>query len=151
MTVNFTQKGIEVMKQAVAADNSKDYETALRLYISGIDYFMTSLKCEFHGGCDHLLRSDGLSDEKNERSKEMIRVKIKEYMDRVDYLKTSIANPQPKKPAAVAGAGGGAGDDDDDGEKKKLQGALEGNLTLNSRHPHAQHILQGPLSERNQM
>jgi len=47
-------------------------------------------------------------------------------MDRVDYLKTSIANPQPKKPAAVAGAGGGAGDDDDDGEKKKLQGALEG-------------------------
>jgi hypothetical protein len=46
MSTNFTQKGIEMMKQAVAADQAENYDEALRLYMTGIDYFMTGLKCE---------------------------------------------------------------------------------------------------------
>lgn len=106
MATSMTQKGIEIMKQAVAADEGKNYEQAIKLYLTGIDYFMTGLKYE-----------------KNERSKEMIRSKIGEYMDRVEHLKKALSDPPEKKAAKASSGGNGDGPDD---EKKAFQGALEG-------------------------
>eukprot|EP00299_Pterocystis_sp_00344_P011054 c509_g1_i2.p1 GENE.c509_g1_i2~~c509_g1_i2.p1 ORF type:complete len:321 (+),score=84.42 c509_g1_i2:37-999(+) len=103
----FIPKGIELVNQAVAADEKKDYNEAIRLYISGIDYFMTGLKYE-----------------KNEKSREMVRNKISEYLARVEYLKEAVKNPPQAK---ATPATGGKGDPDDlNAEKKKLMSALEG-------------------------
>nr|BBJ00880.1 vacuolar protein-sorting-associated protein 4 variant 2 [Raphidocystis contractilis] len=106
MTTSITQKAIEIMKQAVEADNNGHYEEAIKLYLQSIEHFMTGLKYE-----------------KSEKSKEMVRNKVQEYMDRVDYLKQALKNPK-KKASAV----GGGGKDPDDGndEKRKFQQAIEG-------------------------
>eukprot|EP00300_Choanocystis_sp_HF-7_P002134 c11666_g1_i2.p1 GENE.c11666_g1_i2~~c11666_g1_i2.p1 ORF type:complete len:427 (+),score=120.28 c11666_g1_i2:45-1325(+) len=116
MTTNFTQKGIEIMKAAVQADNDKDYEKAVQLYLSGIEHFMISLKYE-----------------KNEKSKERIRAKVHEYIERVEHLKSMLSGDAPKKKAAATG-GGPSKDDDDD--KKKFQSALEGAIVREKPNVH---------------
>jgi vacuolar protein-sorting-associated protein 4 len=73
--------------------------------------------------------------EKNARSKDMIKAKAAEYMDRAEKLKNHLASEgDKKKPAAVgsngkvsSGSGNGKGDgEEEDAEAKKLRGALAG-------------------------
>ncbi|KAK5140125.1 Vacuolar protein sorting-associated protein 4, partial [Oleoguttula sp. CCFEE 6159] len=78
--------------------------------------------------------------EKNAKSKEMIRAKVAEYMERAEKLKNHLADNDKdnrKKPSAVGangkvsgGGGKGKGGDEDsdeiDPESKKLRGALAG-------------------------
>lgn len=40
------QKAIDLVKQATEADNTGDYETALKYYESGVEHFLHALKCE---------------------------------------------------------------------------------------------------------
>jgi vacuolar protein-sorting-associated protein 4 len=40
----FLPQAIELVSQAIAADNSGDFEKALNLYKRSLDYFMTGLK-----------------------------------------------------------------------------------------------------------
>ena len=72
--------------------------------------------------------------EKNPKSKEMIRQKTGEYMERAEKLKNHLADQDSKRKPAAVGAngkstnGGGKGTDEDgeDAESKKLRGALAG-------------------------
>lgn len=118
---DFLGRAIETVKKAIEQDTAGEYEKAYQQYYQALELFMLALKWE-----------------KNAKSKEMIRAKAAEYMERAEKLKNHLAeqeNPDRKKPAAMGangkasnGGGKGKGDDDDDQdpESKKLRGALAG-------------------------
>ena len=84
MNNNFIPKGMEIIRQAVECDNNDKLIEALSLYKQGLEYFMTGLKYV-----------------KNEKSKEAIKIRMIEYMDRAEEIKKVIEqrknNPQKKK------------------------------------------------------
>lgn len=41
------QKAIDLVTKATEEDRNKNYEEALKLYESGIEYFLHALKCKF--------------------------------------------------------------------------------------------------------
>ena len=118
---DFLGRAIDVVKKAIENDTSGEYEKAYQLYYQALELFMLALKWE-----------------KNAKSKEMIRTKASEYMERAEKLKNHLAETDKsskKKPAAVGSNGkvsgsGGKGKDDEDEEQdpdaKKLRGALAG-------------------------
>lgn len=119
---DFLGRAIDVVKKAIEDDKNGEYEKAYQLYYQALELFMLALKWE-----------------KNAKSKEMIRTKASEYMERAEKLKNHLADQDKgnkKKPAAVgsngkvSGSGGKGKDDEDDGEQdpeaKKLRGALQG-------------------------
>ncbi|KAI9677746.1 MAG: Vacuolar protein sorting-associated protein 4 [Trizodia sp. TS-e1964] len=121
---DFLGRAIEVVKKAIENDTAGEYEKAYQLYYQSLELFMLALKWE-----------------KNPKSKEMIRGKVAEYMERAEKLKNHLAeaDPSTRKKASAVGANGkvasgsgklGKKDDDDsselDPEAKKLQGALAG-------------------------
>ncbi|KAL6703441.1 Vacuolar protein sorting-associated protein 4 [Coniothyrium glycines] len=120
---DFLGRAIETVKKAIDTDTAGEYEKAYQLYYSALELFMLALKWE-----------------KNQKSKEMIRGKVAEYMERAEKLKQHLNQNDAsnrKKPAAMGsngksagGSGKGAGGDDDEGEQdadsKKLRGALAG-------------------------
>ncbi|KAK5114365.1 Vacuolar protein sorting-associated protein 4 [Meristemomyces frigidus] len=117
---DFLGRAIDVVKKAIEQDTSGDYEKAYQTYYQALELFMLALKWE-----------------KNAKSKEMIRSKAGEYMDRAEKLKNHLADQDKgnkRKPAAMGSNGtsaGGSGkaneeDEDADPESKKLRGALAG-------------------------
>ena len=118
---DFLGRAIDVVKRAIEDDKAGEYEKAYQLYYQALELFMLALKWE-----------------KNAKSKEMIRTKASEYMERAEKLKNHLADADKgtkKKPAAVGSngkvsGGGGKGKDDEDEEldpdAKKLRGALQG-------------------------
>lgn len=120
---DFLGRAIDTVKKAIELDTAADYEKAYQQYYSALELFMLALKWE-----------------KNAKSKEMIRTKAAEYMERAEKLKNHLAatdGSSRKKPAAVGANGkvsngSGKGDSkDEDGEDqdpdaKKLRGALAG-------------------------
>eukprot|EP00741_Cyanophora_paradoxa_P007363 tig00001126_g7122.t1 len=122
MENSFIPQAIELVKEAVQLDQAKQYEEALGKYTHAISYFMTGLKYE-----------------KNERSKESIRSKVKEYMSRAEQIKEMLAtgripvadaNGQASKPHGEkkggAGGGGSSGGDENEEERSKFKNALNG-------------------------
>lgn len=115
---DFLGRAIDTVKKAIENDNDGEYEKAYQMYYSALELFMLALKWE-----------------KNPKSKEMIRSKAGEYMDRAEKLKNHLAEDR-KKPSAVGangkvaqGNGKGGKEDDDNGEDaeaKKLRSALQG-------------------------
>ncbi|KAJ6019197.1 hypothetical protein N7499_009644 [Penicillium canescens] len=115
---DFLGRAIDTVKKAIENDNDGEYEKAYQMYYSALELFMLALKWE-----------------KNPKSKEMIRAKAGEYMDRAEKLKNHLAEDR-KKPSAVGangkvaqGSGKGGKEDDDNGEdaeSKKLRSALQG-------------------------
>ena len=87
-----------MVKKAIESDTAQDYEKAYHLYYSALELFMLALKWE-----------------RNPKSKEMIRTKAGEYMERAEKLKQHLADSDKgnrKKPAAVGSNGkvlGGSG------------------------------------------
>ncbi|KAK2808395.1 Vacuolar protein sorting-associated protein 4 [Emmonsiellopsis sp. PD_5] len=118
---DFLGRAIDTVKKAIEHDNAGEYEKAYQTYYSALELFMLALKWE-----------------KNPKSKEMIRAKTGEYMERAEKLKNHLAgNDNRKKPSAVgangkvahgSGKGGGKEDDDEDADAKKLRGALAGSI-----------------------
>ncbi|CEL07456.1 P-loop containing nucleoside triphosphate hydrolase protein [Aspergillus pseudodeflectus] len=116
---DFLGRAIDTVKKAIESDNEGEYEKAYQLYYSALELFMLALKWE-----------------KNPKSKEMIRAKAGEYMDRAEKLKNHLAQQDSrKKPSAVGANGkvsqgsGKGGKDDEEGEdadSKKLRSALAG-------------------------
>ncbi|KAH6677403.1 P-loop containing nucleoside triphosphate hydrolase protein [Halenospora varia] len=117
---DFLGRAIEVVKKAIEADTAADYEKAYQLYYQSLELFMLALKWE-----------------KNNKSKEMIRAKAGEYMERAEKLKTHLSDGdgKKKKPGMVgvngSSAGGSGKGEDKDGEEvdadsKKLRSALAG-------------------------
>lgn len=121
---DFLGRAIEQVRKAIEADNAAEYDKAYQLYYSALEMFMLALKWE-----------------KNPRSKEMIRQKTTEYMDRAEKLKSHLSDvdSKRKKPgmvgangASTSGTGKGkqggddAGGDGVDEDSKKLRSALAG-------------------------
>ncbi|KAJ5156034.1 vacuolar protein sorting-associated protein 4 [Penicillium capsulatum] len=117
---DFLGRAIDTVKKAIENDNEGEYEKAYQLYYSALELFMLALKWE-----------------KNPRSKEMIRAKTGEYMDRAEKLKNHLASADGRKKPGALGANGklaqGSGksgkEEDENGEdadSKKLRSALQG-------------------------
>jgi vacuolar protein-sorting-associated protein 4 len=115
---DFLGRAIEAVKKAIEKDTAGEYEEAYQGYYAALELFMLALKWE-----------------KNQKSKDMIRQKAAEYMERAEKLKAHLTEQEDKKKPAAMGAngkasnGGGKGKDDDDeqdAESKKLRGALSG-------------------------
>jgi vacuolar protein-sorting-associated protein 4 len=112
-------RAIEVVKKAIEADTAGEYEKAYQQYYQALELFMLALKWE-----------------KNAKSKEMIRSRASEYMERAEKLKTHLAASGDKKKPGLLGANGaatGGTDPSKDGEgeeldadSKKLRNALAG-------------------------
>jgi len=80
MTTNFLSKGTEFIQQAVEKDNNEEYQLALDLYSTGIQYLLTALKYE-----------------KNQKIIEVIKTKAIKYLKRAEEIKDALNNPKPKK------------------------------------------------------
>lgn len=116
---DFLGRAIDQVKKAIDADTAGEYDKAYQQYYQALELFMLALKWE-----------------KNQKSKEMIRQKAAEYMERAEKLKNHLAEQEGKKKPAAMGANGkaangsgkGKGDEDEDQdpESKKLRGALAG-------------------------
>ncbi|KAI0379468.1 vacuolar protein sorting-associated protein VPS4 [Hypomontagnella monticulosa] len=117
---DFLNRAIAMVRRAVEADNDTDYEKAYQLYYQSLELFMLALKWE-----------------KNPKSKEMIRSKTAEYMDRAEKLKAHLADSDAKrKKPGMVGANGSStggtgkgkqnGEDGVDEDSKKLRNALAG-------------------------
>lgn len=118
---DFLGRAIDQVKKAIEMDNAGNYEQAYQQYYSALELFMLALKWE-----------------KNAKSKEMIRAKAGEYMERAEKLKVHIQSNDAsnrKKPAAMgangkasngAGKGEANGDTEEDADQKKLRGQLTG-------------------------
>jgi len=121
---DFLDRAIKQVRVAIDADNAGQYEKAYQLYYQSLELFMLALKWE-----------------KNPKSKEMIRAKTGEYMDRAEKLKAHLADAEAKrkKPGMVGANGsstGGTGKGEDgnaggggpelDEDSKKLRNALSG-------------------------
>lgn len=117
MDNTFIPKGMELVKQAVIADNANDLPTAFSLYKQGLQYFLTGLKYV-----------------KNERSREAIRAKVGQYMQRAEELQAAIdKKDNTKRKTVVAGgpddrkdAQSPDPDEEVDPDTAKLQAALSG-------------------------
>lgn len=135
-TGDFLAKGIDLIQHAIDLDTATQYGEAYTAYYNGLDYLMLALKYE-----------------KNPKSKDLIRTKFSEYLNRAEQLKEhleavsnnnkdNLANGNKKsnsKGRVATGSndshkvnGNGSGDDDEDADddngedKKKLRGALSG-------------------------
>eukprot|EP00127_Corallochytrium_limacisporum_P001198 Clim_evm33s44 gene=Clim_evmTU33s44 len=108
MSANFLQKAIDLVNEATTEDRAGNYEAAYTKYQHALEYFMTALKYE-----------------KNDRSKQTIRAKVGQYLDRAEQLKKHLENPKKAQVATEGNAGGKKGGGDDDDDSKKLRSALE--------------------------
>lgn len=45
-TIDFLQKALDLIKEAIDADNAARYKEAYDLYFKGLDYYMLAIKCE---------------------------------------------------------------------------------------------------------
>ncbi|KAK0660798.1 P-loop containing nucleoside triphosphate hydrolase protein [Cercophora samala] len=121
---DFLDRAIKQVRTAIDADNAGQYEKAYQLYYASLELFMLALKWE-----------------KNPKSKDMIRAKTAEYMDRAEKLKAHLADAESKKKkpglvgangSSTAGTAKGkeAGEDGSppelDEDSKKLRNALAG-------------------------
>ncbi len=67
------QNAITLVKQATEEDRNKNYPEALRLYKLSLDFFIVVLECE-----------------KSEKSKQLIKEKIIEFLNRAEKIKEFI-------------------------------------------------------------
>lgn len=113
---DFLGRAIDVVKKAIEQDTAGEYEKAYQQYYQALELFMLALKWE-----------------KNVKSKDMIRTKAAEYMERAEKLKKHLEEQEngKRKPAAMgnngkAANGKGEEDGEEDADSKKLRGALAG-------------------------
>jgi vacuolar protein-sorting-associated protein 4 len=114
MNSNFIQQAVDIVKQAIDADNAGEIEKALPLYQRALDHFVLGLKYE-----------------QNPTAKKMVQEKVLGYMERAEEIKRALA--ERNAPPKDKGGGGGAKTlnkddkkDKEDDEKSKMRGALSG-------------------------
>ncbi|SPN99214.1 probable vacuolar sorting protein VPS4 [Cephalotrichum gorgonifer] len=103
---DFLGKAIATVKKAIDADNDQEYAKAFQLYTSSIELFLLAAKWE-----------------KNPKSKDMIRGKATEYMDRAEKLKVFLAESEAKPNGAGKGGGGSPGGGGGASAKKEKAGS----------------------------
>ncbi|KAM6497806.1 hypothetical protein JOM56_005754 [Amanita muscaria] len=77
-------KAIEIVEQAIEEDTNHNYAEAYKLYQNSIDYFMLALKYE-----------------KNEKSKQLIRSKTEEYLNRAEKVKGHLTSQEEERRKAA--------------------------------------------------
>lgn len=113
MNNQFIPQAVEIVAQAIAADNAQEYDKALPLYRRALEYFMTGLKYE-----------------KNPAAKERLMERVQDYMERAEFLKNALhGSDGSSKPSGGGGSTTASKskddkDDKEDGETKKMRGAL---------------------------
>jgi vacuolar protein-sorting-associated protein 4 len=112
MNSNFIPQAVEIVKQAIEADNAGELEKALPLYQRALDYFVTGLKYE-----------------QNPAAKKMVQEKVFGYMQRAEEIKKALAEQNAPPKDGKSGGGSKTLNKDDkkdkeDDEKSKLRGAL---------------------------
>lgn len=117
MENEFIPKAIDIVKDAIKADNAGEFDKALSLYKQSFEYFMTGLKYE-----------------KNKARKDTILKRVDGYFKRAEELKKYIDDQKngggdSKSPGSKKGGSSTATKDkkdktDDDEETTKLRGAL---------------------------
>ncbi|GMI25884.1 hypothetical protein TrCOL_g9372 [Triparma columacea] len=117
MENEFIPKAIEIVKDAIKADNSGDFDRALSLYKQSFEYFMTGLKYE-----------------KNKARKDTILKRVDGYFKRAEELKKYIDEQKNGGGSSKSDGGKKGGStatkdkkdskDNDDEETSKLRGAL---------------------------
>jgi len=114
------QKAIDIITKATEEDKAKNYDQALQHYQHGVQYFLHAIKYEAQ----------------SDRSKETIRARCVEYLDRAEQLKELLASKKgnTKKKPEKAPHGDGKKDSDsdseDNSEKKKMQGQLSSAIVM---------------------
>jgi len=111
MSGSTLQKGIEIVTKATEEDKNGNYAEALRLYEHGVEYFLHAVKYEAQ----------------SDKSKESIRAKCVQYLERAEKLKKYIKNKtSDKKPVADGSKGGDSKSDneEDDTETKKFKSQI---------------------------
>eukprot|EP00297_Palpitomonas_bilix_P005985 CAMPEP_0113888584 /NCGR_PEP_ID=MMETSP0780_2-20120614/12949_1 /TAXON_ID=652834 /ORGANISM="Palpitomonas bilix" /LENGTH=434 /DNA_ID=CAMNT_0000877441 /DNA_START=52 /DNA_END=1356 /DNA_ORIENTATION=+ /assembly_acc=CAM_ASM_000599 len=125
MTTNFRERAIDALKKATEHDHKKEFQEAMELYMTGINWLQAAIKYE-----------------KNQTSKGKMKEWLNQYLTRAEKLKKFLNEEEPQKdetqPAEGGAAakpkksgkkgGGGGGDDDDDHDKmkKSLSSAIVG-------------------------
>jgi len=113
---NNLERAIELVKLAIIEDEKHNYADAYKIYQNALDYFMLAFKYE-----------------KNDKSKELIKSKINEYLGRAEILKEHLSTERRGRNVIGAnGADGATGptgqlnteDDGLDSETKKLRATL---------------------------
>ncbi|GAV53541.1 hypothetical protein ZYGR_0AK00430 [Zygosaccharomyces rouxii] len=110
-TGDFLTKGIELIQKAIDFDTATQYEEAYTAYYNGLDYLMLALKYE-----------------KNPKSKDLIRAKFTEYLNRAEQLKQHLETEEENKKNGSKNVAQNrkVTSDDDSDDSKKLRGALSG-------------------------
>ncbi|TFK28384.1 katanin p60 ATPase domain-containing protein [Coprinopsis marcescibilis] len=105
-------RAIEIVQKAIEEDRKQNFAEAYKFYQNALDYFMLAMKYE-----------------KNNRSKELIKAKVVEYIGRAEQLKQHLTSTEKKgkSPVGANGAANGKAKDDgddNDAETKKLRAGL---------------------------
>lgn len=116
------KKAIDIVTKATEEDKAGNYEEALRLYENGVEHFLHAIKYEAQG----------------DKSKESIRQKCIQYLERAEKLKQYVKGKNKKKPVASSGGGkenskgkdDSSGEEEDDAESKKLRGQLNSAIVM---------------------
>ena len=113
MQTNFIKQAVEIVTEAIAADNAEDYERALGLYKRSLEVFMTGVKYE-----------------KNQAARDLVLQRVEGYMKRAEDLKNVL---EQRRNAELKPSGGGSTsaatkdrdkDKDNDDETQRLRGQL---------------------------
>lgn len=106
----FLNQGVEIVRNAIAKDNNKEYEAAYQGYQAALDRFVLALKYE-----------------KNPSTKKILTARVSGYMSRAEELKALLDNknkPQEAAPVGATNGGGGEGKNEGNKEMDKLKAKL---------------------------
>ena len=111
--INTVQRAIELVKLAISEDEKHSYAEAYKYYQNALDYFMLALKCKPSPQPNYSFSVDFffwlfVPDEKNDKSKDLIKLKINEYLGRAEVLKEHLATERRGRSAVGVNGGGGA-------------------------------------------
>ncbi|KEG14058.1 putative vacuolar protein sorting-associated protein 4 [Trypanosoma grayi] len=110
MSVDFTEKAIELFKRGAAFDEKKEYEDAYHWYMESIEVFMTAIKYE----------------RKNPAKKTLLKNKVREIMERAEKIKEYLDNANGAGATSQKSALNKGDDDDDSKDKQRLRKGLSG-------------------------
>ena len=100
------QRAIQLVSVAIEEDNKQNYAEAYKQYSNALDYFMLALKCARFSNIKSSMYLRLTVGEKNEKSKQLIRGKIEEYIARAETLKNHITDQEDKRAKKAVGANG---------------------------------------------
>lgn len=109
--IHTVQRAIELVKLAIVEDERHNYADAYKNYQNALDYFMLALKCKPHRITIISPSIQWLKlvpDEKNDKSKDLIKSKINEYLGRAEILKEHLTTERRGRNAIGVNGGGGA-------------------------------------------